>query len=232
MGIILYDLCGRDPDLRFSPYCWRAKMALAHKGLDFRTAATPFTAIPAVENGVSKTVPVINDGGRIVSDSFEIALYLDRNYPSAPTLFSGDGAVASAHFLQAWAFQALHSVIVRMILVAIHAELGDEDQHYFRSSREARFGTRLEDHETGSEANRGALLSALEPVRRTLGHHPWLAGAEPAFADYIVFGTLMWLRVIAGFLPLPDDDPVASWFERCLDLHGGIARSAYVARAA
>ena len=226
MSLILYDLCGRDPDLRFSPYCWRAKMALAHKGLRFSTVPTPFTAVPAVENGASRTVPVINDNGRVVADSFEIALYLEQAYPKAPALFGSDAAVAAAHFLQAWAFQALHSVIVRMILKAIHAELGEADQAYFRRTREVRFGETLEAHQTGIEANRDALHAALEPVRRTLAHHPWLAGPAPAFADYIVFGTLMWLRTIAGTLPFPESDPVASWFERCLDLHGGLAREA------
>ena len=33
MAMRLYDLAGADPNLRFSPYCWRAKFALAHKGL-------------------------------------------------------------------------------------------------------------------------------------------------------------------------------------------------------
>lgn len=226
MTIILYDLCGADPELRFSPYCWRAKMALAHKGMAFQTVPTPFTEIPAVESGASKTVPVINDKGRVVSDSFEIALYLESAYPDASPLFGSAGAVASAHFLQAWAFQALHSLIVRMILLAIHRQLGEPDQSYFRRSREARFGQRLEDHQTGIEANREALREALEPVRRTLQHHPWLAGPTPAFADYIVFGTLMWLWTISGALPLASDDSVLGWFERCLDLHGGIGRQA------
>lgn len=228
MAIILYDLCGRDPALRFSPYCWRAKMALAHKGLAFQAVPTPFEGISRLENGVSRTVPIINDGSRIVADSFDIALYLDANYPARRTLFCGPPGIASAHFLQAWAFGALHSVITRMILTRIHGALGEADQAYFRATREARFECRLEEYASGIEHNKQAFTAALEPVRRTLSHHRWLAGADPAFADYIVFGTLMWLRTIAGLLPLPDHDPVSLWFERCLDLHGGLARSAAV----
>ena len=37
MAITLYDLAGADEHRRFSPYCWRTKMALAHKGLAFTT---------------------------------------------------------------------------------------------------------------------------------------------------------------------------------------------------
>ncbi len=33
MAITMYDLAGADPNRRFSPFCWRTKMALAHKGL-------------------------------------------------------------------------------------------------------------------------------------------------------------------------------------------------------
>ena len=36
MTIIMHDLAGADPDLRFSPYCWRIRFALAHKGLPVR----------------------------------------------------------------------------------------------------------------------------------------------------------------------------------------------------
>ena len=38
MAIKLYDLAGAEDDRRFSPYCWRTKMALKHKGLEFETA--------------------------------------------------------------------------------------------------------------------------------------------------------------------------------------------------
>ena len=37
MAIELYDLAGAEDDRRFSPYCWRIKLALAHKGLEFET---------------------------------------------------------------------------------------------------------------------------------------------------------------------------------------------------
>ena len=41
MAITLYELVGRD-DLRFSPYCWRTRFALAHKGLEFETVPVRF----------------------------------------------------------------------------------------------------------------------------------------------------------------------------------------------
>jgi glutathione S-transferase len=232
MAILFYDLCGRDPALRFSPYCWRARMALAHKGLSVETVPTPFTEIAKVENGASATVPVINDGRAIVRDSFEIALYLDRTYPDPPALFAGDAGVAACRLIESWAFTTIHPIIMRMMARDIHDALCDADQTYFRSSRETRFGRTLEEHQTGVEANTEALIKALEPPRHALASFDWLGGGMPGFADFIVFGSLMWLRSIAGAVPLAADDRVALWFARCLDLNGGLARGARRAEAA
>ena len=87
MTILLYDLVGEDHSRPFSPHCWKTTMCLAHKGLDYRRVPTPFTSVPNVEGGTSKTVPVIRDGDRVVADSFTIALYLEETYPDRPSLF-------------------------------------------------------------------------------------------------------------------------------------------------
>jgi glutathione S-transferase len=92
MTILLYDLVGEDASRPFSPHCWKTTMSLAHKGLDYRRVPTPFTLVPAVEGGASKTVPVIRDGDTVVADSFAIALYLDEAYPERPSLFGGEAA--------------------------------------------------------------------------------------------------------------------------------------------
>ena len=42
VSIVLYDLKGRD-GLRYSPYCWRIRYALAHKGLEIENVAVGFT---------------------------------------------------------------------------------------------------------------------------------------------------------------------------------------------
>src|SRR5436190_21355793 len=89
MAIKLYDLAGAEDDRRFSPYCWRVKMALKHKGLDFETVPWRFTEKEALAPYKSTTVPVLVDGSQSVYDSWAIALYLDEVYPSRPRLFGG-----------------------------------------------------------------------------------------------------------------------------------------------
>jgi glutathione S-transferase len=223
--ILLYDLCAGDPAVRFSPYCWRVRMALAHKGLDFATEPTPFTAIGERLAETSATVPVIDDNGRKVRDSFEIALYLEEAYADRPSLFGGPGGRGLARFLDYWTLGTLHPLITRLVVKDIHDRLGAADQAYFRASREGRLGGTLEAVQAGRDERIEAFRAALGPARATLKRQPWLGGETPRYPDYILLGTLQWPRVMSEAALLAADDPVAEWFERCLDLHGGMARA-------
>jgi glutathione S-transferase len=96
--IDLYELAGADPEHRFSPYCWRIRMALAHKGLNARTIAWRFTEKTALPGSPpSKRVPVIVDRGEAVCDSTDIAYHLENAYPNSPSLFGGPGGEAQVH---------------------------------------------------------------------------------------------------------------------------------------
>ena len=226
MSLVLYDLCGADPDRRFSPFCWRVKMALAHKGIDFETKPVPFLEIEKIGGGdVSKTVPVIEHNGQFIRESFDIALYLEQSFPDAPTLFGGDGGVALSRFVEMYAGTMVAGHVARAVVKDIHDILGAEDQAYFRTSREKRFSNTLEDVQAGREAAIADLAKALTPVRMMLGKQPYLGGEGPLFADYILFGFLQWPRVASAAKLLTDDDPVLDWFNRCLDLHNGIGRA-------
>ncbi|TKT81367.1 glutathione S-transferase family protein [Aquamicrobium sp. LC103] len=224
MAILLYDLVGEDSARPFSPHCWKTAFALAHKGLSFESVPTPFTAVPNVEEGVCKTVPVIRDGSKVVGDSFDIALYLEEAYPDRPSLFRGDGGKAMARFIERWSQSTLHSFLGAAVLMDIHDRLAPADRDYFRKSREIRFGKKLEEVGQGREAGLAAWRSSLEPLRQVLAYQPFIGGEGPLFSDYIVAGALQWVRVMSPFQPLEKADPVSAWFERCLDLHGGLAR--------
>ena len=224
MTILLYELVGRDPARPFSPHCWKIAMALAHKGLPYRGVPTPFTAVATVEGGPPQTVPVIRDGDTVVGDSFAIALYLDDAYPDRPSLFGGEGGKAIARFIERWSQLTLHPYLGSAALMDIHNRLAPVDQAFFRESREARFGKRLEDVPAGRDAGLAGFRAALQPLRSMLTYQPFIGGQSPLFADYIVFGALQWVRIVSPYKVLADDDPVAAWFERCLDLNGGLGR--------
>jgi len=220
----LYDLAGADPARRFSPYCWRTKMALRHKGLDFETVPWRFTEKEVIAFSGQGTVPVFVDGERTVRDSWAIANYLEDTYPDRPSLFGADAARDVTRFVNSWADTVLLGAILRVVLMDIYARIDEKDKGYFRESREKRFGMKLEDFAADAAGSLAALRNTLQPVRTTLGAQPWLGGEAPRYADYIVFGCLQWARCISPVELLAADDPVAQWRGRLLDLYGGFAR--------
>ncbi|MFB9951171.1 glutathione S-transferase family protein [Rhizobium puerariae] len=224
MTRILYSLCGADDSRPFSPHCWKIVLALRHKGLDFIEKPTPFTGIPQLENGFSKTVPILRDGNELIRDSFDIALYLEEAYPDRPTLFGGEGGKALSRFVEGFSQTLIHPAITRIAVKSIHDMLEEKDRIYFRESREARLGRTLEEVDASRQAEVGAFAARLEPIRHILKYQEFIGGDGPLFADYILFGALQWMRITAGARVFGDDDPVAVWFERCLDLHDGVGR--------
>ena len=218
----LYELCGRDPARVFSPYCWRIRMALAHKGLDFDSMPWRFTETDRLAFADCDKVPVLVDGARTVADSWAIAQYLDEAYPDAPSLLHG--RPAAYRFIQAWTDAVLHASLVRLIVSDIPALLDEPALGYFHASREKRFGMTLEQVTAGREARLPAFRESLHPLRMVVRAQPFLGGDAPDYADHTVFGGFMWGRVCSPLALLEPGDPIGAWVERMLDLHGGMAR--------
>lgn len=224
MSILLYELVGQDETRPFSPHCWKIRLALRHKGLDFETVPVPFTSVRHVENGFDRTVPVLRDGKDVVQDSFAIAEYLEANYPDGRPLFGSEIGRGLARLVESWSQRTLHPFVTSVALMDIYSLLDDADKEHFRRTREAFFGMKLEEVVHRDPAHVAAFSQALNPLRATLKVQPFLSGREPGFADHIVFGAFQWLRVVSPFRPLKPDDRVMEWFERCLDLYDGEGR--------
>jgi hypothetical protein len=142
MTLRLYDLAGAEPDRRFSPYCWRTRMALAHKGLAFDTIPWRFTEKAEIAPSGQKLVPVLVDGDRWVADSWTIANYLEDTYPDAPSLFGGSSARRLTRHYSSLA-DGLVAAIFPFVALDILQHLAEKDRAYFRESRERRVGKPL-----------------------------------------------------------------------------------------
>jgi glutathione S-transferase len=223
MAIILYDLAGSEAERRFSPFCWRSKMALAHKALSVETVPWRFTEKDKLPQPNAGRVPVIVDDGQVIHDSTAIADYLETRYPERPSLFGDAAARALTRFVQNWTETVLQTGIVGFVVLDIWRHIGPEDQTYFRRSREERLGTSLEKIVEDRAARLPAFRESLMPLRRTLERQKFLAGEAPAYADYVVFGAFQWARAISDFELLAADDPVAAWRGRMLDAFDGFA---------
>jgi glutathione S-transferase len=217
----LYDLAGEEDNRRFSPYCWRVKMALAHKGLPFETVPWRITEKDAIAFSRQGLVPVLVDGERVVTDSWAICQYLETAYPEGTPLAEGAAAWAYANFIRQWTERSLQTAISRVILPDVFAHLHPKDRAYFRASRETRIGTTIEAFSADRPAHLTHLRKVLDPLRATLGAQPFLGGT-PGVADYVVFGAFQWARCTSPVQLLELDDPIHVWRERMLALHGGL----------
>lgn len=220
----LYELVGSDPARIFSPFCWRSRLALAHKGLDFESIPWRFTESERLAFAKHDKVPVLVDGGRVVPDSFAIARYLDEAYPERPALMHG--RPHAYRFIQSWTGQVFHAALIRLIVSDVPALLDEPARSYFIASREKRFGMKLAEVTRDREARLPEFRALLAPLRDAVTAQPYLGGDAPDYADHVVMGAFMWARGASPLRLLTEDDPVWSWRERMLDAYGGMARAA------
>ena len=225
--ITLYDLVLQD-DRRPSPFCWRAKFALKHKGLGWRDEPVGFTEKQKIAFARSQTVPVIHDGPKVVKDSWDIARHLDSAYPEKP-LFGP--ALNHARFVTHWVDGAVHAALFPILVGDLYDRVRPVDQPYFLDSRSKRLGTTdLSGFQARArEKGVAAFRVALEPARRVLKDQAFLSGEQPAYPDYALASAFLWARVASPLELLEADDPIYAWRERMLDLFDGMGRKAKAA---
>ncbi len=220
MSLTLYELVTAD-GAAISPYAWRSRFALAHKGLRFETAGVGFADIGAIGDGGFKTVPVLHHDDRWIGDSWMIADHLDIAVPRAP-LFSSPGERAALRFFDRWLVRELLLNMFRVCVLDIHERLDPGSRDYFRASREARLGATLEEAHAAREGPLAELRLRLEPARLALRDAPFLAGEAPGYADYCLAALFIWGGSVATLPLLAANDPLRPWLDRCLALHDGI----------
>ncbi|MFZ3034727.1 MAG: glutathione S-transferase family protein [Parvibaculum sp.] len=224
MTIRLYELVTANARA-LSPFVWRIKYALAHKGLDFETIPVGFTEIPKLCGSRYKTVPIIEDGETTVCDSWAIADYLDVTYPDRPKLFSSQQERAMIRFFDNWFGLEIMNRMFSINVLDIHNHAREEDQPYFRKSREARLGGKtLEQFVDGREARLPELNQALRSMRATLASSPFLGGDQPNYADYIALGGFLWTSAICTTPLLTKDDKLNEWLQRGFNLYDNLGR--------
>lgn len=225
--IELYELAGADPEHRFSPFCWRARMALAHKGLEPVTVPWRFgeqDALPGAPE--TTTVPVIVDDGHVVQDSTAIARYLEHRYDDGPSLFGGPVGEAHARFVIGWTDAVLQPAVFRVVVGDVFRFVPPDQQPAWRQKREQRLGMTIEEAGARRVEALPAFRAVLPPLRWALRETAYLGGEEPSYADYAVFGAFQFARLTSDVALLEHDDMLHGWRERLLDLFGGLARRA------
>ncbi len=82
-----------------SPFVWRIRYALAHKGIPFETVYLGFTDIPRAFGGKFKTVPILEYGDTALAESWDIARILGSRIPTAAAAvhYAGRACAGAVH---------------------------------------------------------------------------------------------------------------------------------------
>lgn len=223
MTIVMYERVGFE-GRRPSPFSWRIRYALAHKGIDVEFRPTRFADVSTIEKlSGQKFVPIVVDASRVIHDSWNIATYLEEKYPDRPPLFGDAASVATARFVNLWSDNILNPLVRRLISADFIECLAPEDRPYFRSSRETALGKTLE----AAGAERPEVLPQFEaaclPLERLLGEQDFVSGHEPRYGDYVVFSVFQWARLGSPHDLVRPGSAIERWRSSMISLFGGLA---------
>jgi glutathione S-transferase len=209
-----------------SPFVWRIRYALAHKGLETELEPVAFTQIRQILDGHYEQVPIIEDNGKVIQDSWTIAQYLDRTYPDAPPLFRTYGEYTAARFFDRWMFREVIPHMYHCYVLDNVNQARPEDRDYLRENRQRTFlgGRTLEEVVKGREKRLPMVRDSLQPLRVALAESPWLGGLRPNYVDFIGLGLFLWAAAINTLPPLEKGDSLFDWLNRGFDLYGGLGR--------
>ena len=195
MSLVMYERIGHE-DRRPSPFSWRIRYALAHKGVPVEFRHVRFADVETIRAlSGQHFVPIVVDGDRVVHDSWNIACYLEDRFPDLPPLFGGSSGRGLARVINHWSDISLGVAIRRLIAADFILCLDAGDRDYYRSSREAAFGCTLEEYCADRPRWLAAFEAIVAPLERTLTEQPYFTGAAAGYADYILFSVFQYARL-------------------------------------
>ncbi|KAK9826622.1 hypothetical protein WJX74_006406 [Apatococcus lobatus] len=211
----LWELAGADPARVFSPYVWRVRLVLAHKGIDYESTVWRYNDKRLI--APAQKVPVLDVKDLRLAESRDISQYIEDKHPDKPVFSSCQAGATSLDFLISWADCVMNPALMPIIILDVFNQLAPQDKAYFRTSREQRFGKPLEQICTDIPAEVEQFRHVMEPVRQTLSKHKWLGGREPNYGDIAIAGNFLWARAVSQHNLLEESDAIYAWRQRMFD---------------
>ncbi|KAL2854311.1 hypothetical protein BJY01DRAFT_205904 [Aspergillus pseudoustus] len=230
--IILYDLASTK-GVCFSPAVWRIRIILNFKHIPYSTIFLEFPDIestlkplvppPVSEGKVKYTVPAIHHipSNSYVMDSAQIALFLESTYPDPPVPLTSE----LGRTIEAQARGVIGATFGASVMPREMNILAPRAQEYFRRTREAYLGHKLEDlladpekEEQSWDAMSEGIRAVSELLRTNKADGPFVLGARPSYTDFFVAGSLQAARVVdeGVFLRIAVHDGFKEVYEACL----------------
>lgn len=200
------------------------RYALNIKGIPYKTEWVEYPDIEALANKIGAsptktkgdgtplyTLPIINDPntGKVISDSFAIAEYLDATYPSGNILFP-PGTKPLIDALESAVVAALKPIVPLLLALSCYV-LNPTSEKYFRATRQVAFGKKIEEFSPVGPTRDADVANAKEGFAAI---DRWLARSEGKFvlgntisyADGILAAWISWIKITDGIW-----SEVATW---------------------
>ncbi|POY72463.1 hypothetical protein BMF94_4289 [Rhodotorula taiwanensis] len=216
--VIFYDLVstheGPHP-AAIPPNTWKGRLALLHKGVDFELKYLTFTELRAMAPKLGVERPVIPfiefPDGKVISDSWNIAEWAEKEYPDKPSLWLPDApapvkeddptlklaknyAQTFAEGFAAWVPTFELSAVGIDALMPGTPET-NPDKEYFRSDYKQRSkGAWQRLTSLDRDVVRERAKTALSPLEKVLAKSPFLCGDNSGFVDYVVYSRYAMMR--------------------------------------
>jgi glutathione S-transferase len=198
-----------------SPFSEKVRRILAFKRLAWQSvrapAVMPKPDLVALTGGYRK-IPVLQVGNHVYCDTALIAERLEQ-LAAAPTLYPTPLAHALAHWADTTLFDAAVPVALRPTrLDDILRWLTPDEMNKFADDRKA-LGSDTRRAPPPGRVARTHLAQYLTRIDATLSSSPYLLGTLPSIADFSVYVSAWFLKVLAPE-PLSGLASVAAWMER------------------
>jgi glutathione S-transferase len=204
-----------------SQYSEKVRLILDYKGLAYRKIeVTPgIGQVELYRMTGQRQVPVLKDGSRIVSDSTEIAKYLDYQYPDRPLIPTDPKQRGLCLLMEEWADESIGIKSRKVLFGALSQDrnlrksiLPSTTPDIIRSLVEAAPSDLMKALGFGVGYGPDVVKSAetdlkqdLEALCLLLADSRYLLGDRPTLADLAVAGLSMLLKFPAGpYLDLPE----------------------------
>ncbi|KAH8091011.1 hypothetical protein BXZ70DRAFT_899021 [Cristinia sonorae] len=216
--LVLYDIPGKSPESKaWSPNTWRTRYALNYKGLRYRTEWIEYPDIADLCKKIGArptdvradgsnhyTLPVLYDPltETVISESTDIADYLDKTYPDTPPLFPAGTRGFHASFQAAYgAVHARTNALLKLVVLSVCLNLNERSSEYFRRTREKSLASRLEDVAPEGEVRDKWFEGLQDDMAKMAGWYrvgggPFIMGETLCYADMMIAGRLVWAKVL------------------------------------
>jgi len=207
--IILYDLaCTKN--VCFSPTVWRIRLMLNYKRIPYRTIFLEFPDIEPTLKGFGLvpgpsaanryTVPAIQHvpTNTILMDSSPIAEFLESTYSDPPVPLTSE----LGREIEIKARTVVGRVFRTSVMPREMGILSPRAQEFFRRTREAMLGHRLEDlldadkEQQSWEAVDDSVRAVGELMQTHKSDGPFVLGIQPSYTDFFVAGSLQCARMV------------------------------------